>query len=398
MTISAHTALAEVVLPNGTLVPLNVKDYSATLDEGWVPYGQADLVCSIPPGVDALDPRKRLRVRLALEQRFGSSKPLSALSATFTSTQTLAALTTRYAGRTLASLSADYGAPFNGAPMDPTSRTFDLLLRARKVDHNAGTVTLTLTTDESLLQDYRLMATSPLNLTLTSTRAVVLAVLGRIGATLQPGTSDRKIATSAAIWSPGQTAYDFLEPLLTAAGLKLWCDENRLWRLGPPLSPADVPGMVALNSILTKAEDELSVDGEWYDGVIVKYAYKDYLGGEYLYYDLAGDKPTRPLLVESSNYYPGPGAAAAILKSVQNKGRAVRSVAVSRYDASPGMAMRLDLDGIPIQIGVVSGVEWNAGHEMTVKSRDLTDTSTRAWMFATGAWNSVPVGTDWTEY
>lgn len=74
------------------------------------------------------------------------------------------------------------------------SRSFDLGLRGRRVDHEAKSVTLTLASDEALLMDYRtLVADNGARAHETSLRAVCDYVLGKIGASLEAGTDDANV-------------------------------------------------------------------------------------------------------------------------------------------------------------------------------------------------------------
>lgn len=81
-----------------------------------------------------------------------------------------------------------------------TSRTFDLGLRSREVDHESKSVTLTLASDEALLQDYATLTdnTAPFSIA-ASLRAVVNLVLGTAipGATLEAGSD----ANVTAYWA-----------------------------------------------------------------------------------------------------------------------------------------------------------------------------------------------------
>lgn len=80
------------------------------------------------------------------------------------------------------------------ASFDGDSRSFDLGLRSRDVDHVSKTVTLELASDEALLQDYAVLASdSGARAHQTSLRAVVNYVLGKIGASLEAGTDDANV-------------------------------------------------------------------------------------------------------------------------------------------------------------------------------------------------------------
>jgi hypothetical protein len=148
---------AQQTIP-GRTVPLDLIDTTVTLDDGWSPYAKATLVCYAPSieVLEALDPRKGLRVKVVLEQRWGD----------------------------------DSGNWNNFGYRAPVTRTFDLSLRERAVDKQAGTMALTLASDEALLLDYALVATAPDQTPLSlqaSLRSVVNYVLAKVGATLTGG-------------------------------------------------------------------------------------------------------------------------------------------------------------------------------------------------------------------
>lgn len=392
--IATQSITASAVFPDGTTMPLNVTEWNVTMDETWSPFVQSTVIVTAPANADILDPRLGVRVNLNLTQRFNSSLRFADISAAWAG-KTFADVT--YPG-TLAAISAAFGANYNAATIAPITRTFDLLLRERTYDRAAGTITLTLGSDEFLLQDYRRMAATVNNLNLTTVRATANYVLGLLGAALTPGPDNGTVLPQATAWQPGVTAWDLLQPLAESAGLRLYCDENRQWFLTPPLSKSTA-GLLDLNPIITQAEDTLSVEADWADGVMVKYAYKDASGVESVNYDIANPEARKPLLIERTTNYPGPGAATAILARVKNNGRSIRSQAVSRFDATPGQALRIDLNGIPIQTGTVSALEWTGtSGEMTISSRDLVDVSANAWRLAPASRTWANATGTWATY
>src|SRR5690606_29127498 len=46
-------------------------------------------------------------------------------------------------------------------------------------------------------------------------------------------------------WRPGESLWDFLQPLMEASGLRLFCDEERAWRL-VDLSTYETSGLVVV--------------------------------------------------------------------------------------------------------------------------------------------------------
>lgn len=151
-----HTATSAV---------LDVVAGSATLDEGWAPYGQASLTIALPSDavLNQLDPRLSHSIRIR-------------------------------AARSTWAEGSSWGSP--------VIRDLTLLIRGRVVDHNAATVTLTLTTKEALLQDARLVATAPSTALLpyqSSVRTICTQVLARHGFTLAAGTTDADFTTLTSV-------------------------------------------------------------------------------------------------------------------------------------------------------------------------------------------------------
>lgn len=454
MTISKHTIRASIE----GVADINVIDAEATLDESWSPYAQARLTCAIPPldSLTNIDPRNNQRLRIRLEQRFGESQPLSALSAawallvtnewytegpagffTFPSglvedppgsglydipaylvetfagsgvytipdaytIVTLADQTTALAGTFLSGLSATYGQPYNAFGTRPSTRRYlDLVLRSRSVNFNDGTMTLGAASDEAVLQDYALVATAALAPGSTSVRAVCAWVLGRLGIVLDSGTADGTVEASGAEWQPGQTAWDYLRPIVDKAGLRLWCDEHRNWHLANP-ADGSTGGLTISADRATKAEDTITRDEGWSDAVVIKYQWRDAAGSDQTAYDTAtlpGYSKVRAITLDRP--YPGAGAAQAILSRATGRGRVQALEAVSDYGATPGMAFTATLPDTPIQTGLLSAVTWRVpDDEMRISTRDLIETPDTAWVFTPVgvAWNEIAVGIDWTEY
>lgn len=368
MTISAHTIEAYI----GTTV-LPIIDASITLDEGWSPYVQASLTTPFNASLlTALDPRNTVRVKIYVQQSYGVSELLSALSATFGS-GTIATVTAAWTGDTLADISEAYFTPYNVSGVNYNyRRSFDLTLRARSIDPANSTITLELSSDEALLQDYALVSTIPYVPTFFNVREIVSETLNRIGRVLTPGAADGTIAPDAAEWLPGQTAWEYLQPLVQSVGLRLYADEKRRFYLIPDLTTN--PGLVELEATDTikNASDTISRDDDlWFDAVVITYKWVNSLGETELAYDIAANDPfSKVVHFEYETAYPGAGAAQAILDRAQNRGRTNDVQAVSDYRVTPSTACTITLTDLPLQAGYVSAVTWNyPNDEMTVKTR-----------------------------
>lgn len=388
------------VLPPA-VVPLQLEDGTVTLDESWSPYAQASLTIPTPALeiLSRLDPRAKPRIRLTANQVFGTAQPLSALTARLAaaaSTPTLATMTALYAAQTILGISSDHGTGYNPEGVrPPTTRTWDLGIRSRTVDQLGARITLTAASDEGLLMDY---APTALGTSAPTVRAAVAMVLSRIDAVLEPGPDDGPLSADVTTWSPGVTAWDFVQPLVDAAGLRLYCDEQRRWWLVKPLQPSDT-ALALSAATITQAEDQISRDEGWADAYTVAYRWTDSAGLPMVRYDIAAPLGyTKMAVVNVDRRWMGDGAAAALLARAQGRGQVSQVETVSDYHAAPGALLRVSLPNAPTMTGVVSRVEWRlALDDMSTRSRDLTETPTNSWLArpAGQTWDAQPVGVSW---
>lgn len=162
------------------------------------------------------------------------------------------------------------------------------------------------------------------------------------------------------VWEPGVSAWDFLSPIVTAAGLRLWCDENRVWRLTDP-AEYTVPGVLSVNGYnAPEGEDTITrSDPEVYcTGIVVKYRWRDLNGEQREATDSAGVAGS-VLVWEFDRPYPGPGAAAAMLNRRSGAGRVQEVTALIDYTATPGMEARITLPSTADQQGLLTSVSWS---------------------------------------
>lgn len=415
MTISAHDVEAWI----GT-IKLGVIDARITLDETWNPYAQASITIPLNKDlIDVLDPRSGARIKLYTTQSYGKSDKLSSLTTTY-SGQQISDITAVWGGQTIGDLSAWYFMPYNASGSNTLAtlsslyggdtiaditdawdglyfwevselysrsypsgiynnyqRGFDLAIRSRTVNIDSATITLELASDEALLQDYALVQAINYNPATTDLRLIVKGVLARINAGLIDGTTTHTVSPDAAIWAPGQTAWDYLETMLQEGGLRLFCDERRRWYLVEDTYTAD--GLVELfsNETITTAEETISRDNDdWYDSVVMKYTWTNELGETLIDYDIASvDVYQKTKLIEIQSLYPGAGAAQRILDRAIARGIKKDVTAVGNYRVTPSTACTIYITGYPTEEGYVRAVTWNLpGDDMTVTTRQPVTT------------------------
>ena len=416
MTISLHDIDAWV----GTS-PVDIIEASITMDESWAPYVQASLKTILDPAtVDQLDPRLGGRVKVYVSQQYGTSDKLSSLSSTYGGL-TVAAVTTVWTGKTVADLSSWYFAPFNPSGSNKLSRLtslysgqtiasltsawagfflyqlsemyyrsypdginnnyergFDLTIRSRKINLVEGTVDIELASDEALLQDYALVSSTNYSPASLQLRNVVKEVLALIGAYLEPGATDATITAAAALWAPGQDAWDYLSSLIQQAKLRLYCDEKRMFHLVDDTFTQS--GLAEFWGVGTIKSADQSIDlnnGEWFDAVVVKYTWVNDLGATVIRYDTASVPGySKVKQFELTTNYPGAGAAQRILDRATARGKQLDVTTVSNYMVQPSMATDIYITGQPTEHVYIKAVSWNyPADEMTITTRQPVITS-----------------------
>lgn len=351
---------------SGIGVQLQVEEAQITLDENWVPYCEAILTCAMPDAVtaQAIDP-------MASEQRVS-----------FTLSQVFE--------------------PWS--PSRPSvTRPFDLVLRYRTIDHATDQLILHAYSDEALLLDGGRLATTTSAPGYTSARDMVALALTSIGARLAVSNADAVITPEVSVWQPGVTGWDYLEPVLQAGSLRLWCDERRRWKLDVAGS-LDQSNAVQLSTgqNIKQAQDTKDREaGLWYDAVVVSYSWLDTNNVQQQRYDAAGaSTPKRIRRIDYARPYPGPGAAASVLSRAKNRGREVPITAVSDFTASATQPALVTLPSdTPELSAVVSSVVFTLpADEMRVTLRDVLDTPANSWLSdpAGATWLDVAAGVPWT--
>lgn len=309
----------------------------------------------------------------------GSTTPPAGYTNAWTGTAHASASTTTLTGVfTPASYFTDLFQDQYNVVADPAlnvSRTFNLGLRERRLNYIDGTMTLVLAGDEALLQDYGridLTTTAWQPPATTSLKTLVNWALNLIGASLHASSSDFTIASADVIWNQGEPLWSFLDAFIQRAGLRLWCDENRVWYLKAPLTGSI--GTVTI-SALTALDDVLSRE-DWADSVVVANEWTDPTTGNQTT-TFAGAKTgatiTKTLKVTTvSKATATTGAATALVTRTATRGRQVQITAVSNYNVTPGQTAYVSTPATTISPVMVSSVDWRfPDDEMNVSTRDL---------------------------
>lgn len=220
--------------------------------------------------------------------------------------------------------------------------------------------------------------------------------------TANASSSQRLKLTDSAptMMQPGDNYWEFLDSLIQAGGLRLFCDETGVWRL-VDASSYTVPGVTFVSETQNAVEgsDTISLTASangvpiWATGVVIKYQWT-VEGESFTQYDTAGTG-VNIATVTLERPYPGPGAAQAYLNRYEGRGRVQALTALTDLGATPGQQLTSTMPGTPLQTGVVSALTWVYSAEgedhglMQVRSRALTDTPPGAWVLAVGTWSAA---------
>jgi hypothetical protein len=198
------------------------------------------------------------------------------------------------------------------------------------------------------------------------------------------------------VWNPGTSAYDWVSPLVQTGGLRLWCDETRVWHLDTSTTTNSTFISMAAGTNITDANETISLtSGEWYSGVVVQYNWTTADGLSHISYDSAGNATGRTLYQSLDDTpYPGPGAAAAILTRASNKGRQFSVTGMPNFTVTPTGALLINLPNDDIQSGITSSVTWSIPAEgdasMSITSRGLITIPLHSWLTLTeSSWATI---------
>lgn len=207
-------------------------------------------------------------------------------------------------------------------------------------------------------------------------------------------------------WDVGDTAWQFLTPILSTCGYYLWADENRRFYLTD--STFTVPGLFVIQQgdNLYSASDVMSreskgLDGQPLkpDGVVCNYTWLDSNGENQWARDTAGVEGLTAVY-DFERPYPGPGTAQNILDKSVGRGRVLDITCRTDLTPRPWQTVSITPPFTDPQVGVITSIEWRfQSDEMTVTTAGLLETSKDAWIFvpSTRTWSNTP-SVAWKDY
>jgi hypothetical protein len=213
----------------------------------------------------------------------------------------------------------------------------------------------------------------------------------------------------ALIWRQGQTAREFLNPILQAVKLRLFQDAAANWRLvdNSYLAPLRTR-MDHLDNIYSATEgggfNARHPDGSplWADAVAITYRWLDGRGVEQERTDVAAPAGYVKLitLTLDNTPYPGPGQAEYVRSRLIMRARQMTTRGRINFNAAPSQELTILTEHTGLITGLVDSVEFDLNaDEMTVVGKALVDTPATAWnQLDTGIrWSDSPVGASWAS-
>lgn len=377
--ITQHHASVTLYRPDESVIAtFSVKPGSSlTLDETRSPFAAARLTVPLPPTTvrTALDPRGQLvRADVELSRSFTGTLPIAALSGRYAA-RPVAAVSSDFPGRSIADVSASLVAYWNGQPSPPPETLrVSLFLLDTEANYAADELQLVLVGAEILMQQDVNSGQAPYFPGAIDLGTIVTHVIESLGYGYVFSQSGEPVTVEAEAseWKVGVSGWDYLRPMVEAAGRRLWADVQGFWHLEPAITSRSISDWSTQNT--TELRDKTSRAGTWADAVLVIYEWEDANGDEQRRVDYAKavENPTKPRVFRRSTPWPGAGAARSLLTYVRTRGRDVEVSAVSDYTVEPGGLALVRVPGVTFALRkTVAAVEYSLGSdEMTLTLRD----------------------------
>lgn len=381
---AVSTLTGWVVLPDGEVaLALGVE---VTLDERWSPYVQASVVIDHTPERAALvDPRPGApRVRVGVRRAWANRPTLEDLSTEWVGL-VVEDLSTEWVGLAVDDLSTAWTVEWESGDRASDTLTADLTVRGRVVDLVAETITISAVSDELLAQDAHMFLVRPAESLSSRVRAALDAAGVGGGSDLSAGDGVSAGALTSATASFTSSVWDLLARDVTAAGLRLYCDEQRVWRLVDPTADPTISVEVTR---VTAASDTVALDGDYADAYGVLLTGSDAGAPVYLFDTYPYPVPAGPVRISfdvedhpeitggifPSEIRPTPERLAAQFQRLNSQGRTLSVTAPADPTIRPGVAITTGAPSLPALDGVVAAVTIRVPEDtMQITTRSTVD-------------------------
>lgn len=378
-TLAVHHVSVSVARDGQAPIHLEVSRLTLQMDEEWIPYVQADLVCPLGDGsIEHINPQAGdhwVTVKATVDG--GRVDRLGDLTRRYRR-KALASISTQFDGEPLAAVTRstyhDFANP-EGARRS-TVRTWRLMLRSVDVDRRAGTVSMSLASGEARLSDWMHMSPTADRVPgqdMVQKLEFILHFAGfPAGITYRPATvpTDAEIGDEA-VRAPGSSALEFVSGLTRHHGLMLWCDEFGLWHLATDRS-------VSATRVLRSAGADRSVSNElsrrsrddgWVTAVMAIYTWEGV--DHYDIYSLYVPNPESALILRFNRPFPGPGLAENTYRHLASRGRLIELQAVADYVINPGQTVRYESPRETVT-GRLASIRWQyPDDQMSIRLREV---------------------------
>ena len=339
-----------------------VVEASTTLDRGWSPYAQGSLTVVTEDDVDLLGmlhPGTRYPVTVRYSRRYSDSWTVREVSESYAG-RTVAQVGAANNGETVETMSARYRTVWNG-PGGRYGADAPLILngwltRIRRQRDNANRFDVEWCGDEIRALS-RYSARAAVEPEQDTVRGIVSATLAPL-AGLAPGTANAPVERDEdnrlPRWEPGTTMWDYLEPIVTAAGLRLYADETGVWRLTADLTPTSPA--VELGAQAVNVTDLYETDNDrFFDHAVIVYEWETAAGQPRRQVDAYAEGETSGYTETIQGRMSRPGRAEAIVSRAMARAFAQEWACVADYSVRPGMLAATTPDA---GIGLIDSVTW----------------------------------------
>ena len=333
------TQTAQIVSPPNYYQTIPVETSVVTMDEAWAPNWQASIRTPYTTQLAQIDPRQtEVIVEITTTEEYGRARNCGELTLSYSGN--MAQLTTAFSGKTCAQITNLIYFPYDTALtgyIAPTVRTVRLITRSVDIRHVEEKIDFTLASEEALLQDYALIATSdqtplPGNLSLVALVQYALTLIGRELFDYDSWMNDVYVPAEAnKVWKPGTTAYDWIYNLIKGIGY-LYCRYDGRFVFRSAHTIGEITPLTLDASNIISATEKRDRENNFYSAAIMTYRWTTGTTANEIVdaYD-SGRRPIKVYTETANVPYPGPGAARYYLEALQAKGEQVEVTAIADW-------------------------------------------------------------------